>query len=122
LPRGQGAMEFLVVAALLTMIAAAMVVPAVRETEASMALSAARTGAFNAALGEKVELTSMDFSQTDGGYQITPRVLVDGKPVAPSDGMRKAMMESMAAALSPSAGADGSNCVSGVFAKYCISG
>jgi hypothetical protein len=38
-----------------------------------------------------------------------------------SSEMRKAMILALASTLSPSRPADG-NCVSGVFAKYCVSG
>ena len=118
--RAQGAIEFLFIAALVTTVAAAMVVPAVRETEASMALSAAREGAFNAALSEKTELTSIAFLPADGGYVMTPAFSVGGRPVPVSDGVRQAMLTSMARVLSPSRQPNG-NCVSGVFAKYCVS-
>lgn len=116
-------MEFLVVAALLITVAAALLVPAMRESEASLAVSSARSGAFNAALLEHVDLTSMELvtQEDDGSYAIVPKVSVDGNPVAVSEEMKKAAALTMAATLSPSRGEDG-NCATGVFAKYCLSG
>lgn|GEM_PF-3733579 len=119
--RGQSAVEFVLISAVVLTIVAGVLFPFVKEAELSSAIAAARVAALDfASTNASLSLTSVDYAVGATNVTVYPRLFFQGAQVQPLD-LRLKVLRGIAGVFNPNAVIrPDDSCVSALFYAYCV--
>lgn len=119
--RGQAASDYLLVVAIILAVIVSVVLPLFSQAEISVALAAARSGAGSFAAKNSFTLASMDYGVSGNVVTFTPALYSAGARVAGSRQLQLAVLSAVSAVFAPGVAVK-SDCVQGLYNRYCIGG